>query len=193
MKHTLSLLLCACVFGCGSSDPIASTPSDASTTPDARSNILVSSADAGEYEFPCFNLPPPTHQPTFLGVYREVFCVAGCANLYCHSSRGASGGLNLEAPKTAYESLVGAKPGAQAATDVPGCSMSKLLRVEPGHPERSLLYLKVSQKSPPCGARMPLERDPLSPMQLTQLKTWIENGARDDRDDSQPAADAGRD
>lgn len=169
--HRLGLVLAlgaALLFACddGARDD---TPADAAVSGDAT--------DPGAYEFPCFDLPPPTGEATFLAVYREIFCASGCANLYCHSSRGASSGLSFETPDIAYDNLVGAPAGPAPSAGDPGCSESPLLRVEPGHPERSLLYLKVSQDPPPCGSTMPIDRAPLGADKLTQLRAWIESGA----------------
>jgi hypothetical protein len=160
---------------------------------DAGVNAPISSGDAGEYVFPCFNLPPPSGAPTFLAVYREVFCVAGCADSYCHGSRGESGGLSFETPAIAYAQLVGASAGPAPAAGPIGCASSELLRVVPGDAQRSLLYRKLSDAAPPCGARMPLDRRPLSASQLEQLRTWIERGAHADEhaDDHDASADAG--
>lgn len=52
--------------------------------------------------------------------------------------------------------------------------------VVPGKPNESLLYRKVTDEKPPCGARMPLSLMPLRAEQLTQIRAWIEKGAPDD-------------
>jgi hypothetical protein len=51
--------------------------------------------------------------------------------------------------------------------------------VVPGHPEQSLLALKVSQK-PPCGNRMPLGGAALSKENVRLIESWISAGANDD-------------
>ncbi|HEX2679152.1 MAG TPA: hypothetical protein VHM19_21025 [Polyangiales bacterium] len=137
--------------------------------------------EAGYYLFPCDSQRVPTHEPTFTAVFQEIICTAQCANAYCHGSHTASAELDMENLDTTYRELVGAMPSRMPNADgLSGCSKSNLLRVEPGHPERSLLYLKVSG-SPPCGQAMPLMGTPLTREQLTQLRTWIANGAKDDR------------
>ena len=60
-------------------------------------------------------------------------------------------------------------------------------------PDHSLLYLKVSQTMPPCGARMPanpttlltkgtseFSGTPLPDDQQQLIADWIANGAKDD-------------
>jgi hypothetical protein len=75
----------------------------------------------------------------------------------------------------AYAALVNA-PAAG-----PSCAPTGLDRVAPGHPETSLLYLKIT--SPPCGEMMPLQygmRVVLDPRQLAQIHDWIAAGAPND-------------
>ena len=52
--------------------------------------------------------------------------------------------------------------------------------VVPGKPDDSLLYRKLNDEKPSCGARMPLSLSALKPEELTQIRTWIEMGAKDD-------------
>jgi hypothetical protein len=49
--------------------------------------------------------------------------------------------------------------------------------VVPGDPARSLLYRKVSEDNPPVGSRMPLGGR-LTDEQITLIRLWIEQGAR---------------
>jgi hypothetical protein len=66
-------------------------------------------------------------------------------------------------------------------------------RVVPGDPSQSILYLKVSQTTAPCGARMPADQmslltkgtsefsgTPLPDDQQQLIADWIANGAKDD-------------
>jgi hypothetical protein len=56
-----------------------------------------------------------------------------------------------------------------------GCDGMTL--VVPGDPGQSLLYLKVSTDTPPCGKRMPAVGAPLDPAQVDLIRAWIEGGA----------------
>ena len=49
--------------------------------------------------------------------------------------------------------------------------------VVPCKPDESLLYLKLSQDTPPVGARMPLGRDPLPSGEVALIRRWISEGA----------------
>ena len=120
-------------------------------------------------------LPPPatepTYAPTFTAIDREILAPS-CALVFCHN-----GGLLVEfqSRETGYASLVGVPAEGQP------CAPTGLLRVDPGNPERSLLYLKVTE--PPCGDRMPLlygTSGQLDALQIEQIRLWIERGALDD-------------
>lgn len=52
-----------------------------------------------------------------------------------------------------------------------------LVRVSPGKPDESLLYLKVSMDSPPIGQRMPYGCGRLHDDQLEAIRRWIADGA----------------
>jgi hypothetical protein len=137
-------------------------------------------ASAANYAFPCLGEHEPTHEPTFEAVYLDVFCRAGCVQPYCHGTRGAWADLDLSTIPGAYAALVGARAGQKLPVDGrPTCHESPLLRVEPGAPDRSLLYLKVSG-APPCGSAMPPSDsgwEPIAAEQLEQIRRWILAGA----------------
>lgn len=107
--------------------------------------------------------------PSWTTVYNQVV-KQGCG---CHLTR-APGGLSLATRAGAYASLVGA---SAAGGD---CASSPLKRVVPGHPERSLLYLKLNASTVPCGEVMPAGgEDPLSDVQIELVRAWIAAGALD--------------
>jgi hypothetical protein len=110
----------------------------------------------------------PTYAPTYCAVYGEVLAQT-CALEFCHA--GQADYLQITGKDEAYTALVDAQ--AQGPT----CATFK--RVDPGHPESSLLYLKIT--SPPCGSKMPLVYAGLSgnldPRQIDQIGRWIEAGA----------------
>jgi hypothetical protein len=86
----------------------------------------------------------------------------------CHLTGQEQGELALHA-RAAYGELVGV-PSVQ----------SELKRVEPGVPERSYLYLKLTNRHREAGGYgepMPLAAWPLQDEQLELIRRWIAEGA----------------
>jgi hypothetical protein len=120
-----------------------------------------------------------TGEPTFTGVYNDVIVAGGCAgSAQCHS--GDVGHLTLKDKPSSYAALVNVQAmGTNLVPDSgPDCVDSGLLRVAPNKPDDSLLVKKL-ENTQPCGLPMPIG-SMLSPAQITQVRTWIENGAKDD-------------
>jgi hypothetical protein len=92
----------------------------------------------------------------------------------CHSDAPSFGGLAFfPGAAMAYASLV-AVPAGPAEANL--CRDSGLLRVQPGDPERSLLFLKLTQ--PPCGSKMPPAVYPqATEAQVSLVRQWIADGA----------------
>jgi hypothetical protein len=137
---------------CSSGSPPAADPPDAATDAPIE--------DPG---------PPRTYLPTYTAVWNEVLQPT-CALVFCHA--GTSDFMQLTTKDLAYPALVGAPASGTY------CLPTGLDRVDPGHPETSLLYLKITD--PPCGNKMPLQYGApvvLEPRQLTQIHDWIEAGA----------------
>jgi hypothetical protein len=138
------------------------------------------------YSFPCLGVRTVSGAPTFSAIYLEVMCTGGCVDAYCHGSRGTWADLDLSQLDGAYYELVDQPSGKLIPVDNrPTCAESPLLRVKPGAPEESLLYLKVSGRAP-CGTRMPppsSEYRPLLDAQVAQIRRWIELGAPSFRDE----------
>jgi hypothetical protein len=133
----------------------ACSPGGESTTPD----------DAGD-EAPIVG---DDGGPTYQAVYAEILS-PNCALPFCHG--GAGDYLQLGTADIGYRSLVG------AAAQGPMCAPTGLDRVDPGHPDRSLLFLKIT--NPPCGSRMPLAygySGMLTVAQIDQIGQWIACGA----------------
>lgn len=87
--------------------------------------------------------------------------------LGCHGGETGSGNLGL-APEFSYGNLVGA-----ASFSVP-----TMLRVAPGDPLASILFLKLNCDDPPGEfSRMPLGGNPLSLTQQALFFDWIRLGA----------------
>ncbi len=111
----------------------------------------------------------PTYAPTYEAVYDEVL-VPNCALPFCHAGSGDY--LQLLTADVGYASLV------LAPAQGPMCASTGLKRVDPGHPETSLLYLKIT--NPPCGVKMPqVLGATLDPRQIDQIRRWIACGALD--------------
>jgi hypothetical protein len=81
----------------------------------------------------------------------------------------------------AYAALVGVKA---AGTNLPpgsggmNCVDTGLTRVVASDPAMSL-FMKKLEPTPPCGNRMPPGGE-LTAAQITQVRTWIMNGAKKD-------------
>lgn len=145
------------VVGSGGSGGSASDASTGGVTDDAGLGWTAPPEDAG-----------PTYAPTFYAVYYEVLRPS-CGVLFCHL---APGYFAVSTPEIAYQTLV----DAPATSDT--CSSTGLMRVAPGYPDRSLLYLKIT--NPPCGKQMPLGFGvsvPLDPRKVEQIRQWILRGA----------------
>ncbi len=95
-----------------------------------------------------------------------------CAN--CHNDAPSFGGLALvPGAATAYANLVGVPAGSEATYQ---CRDSGLLRVKPGDPEHSLLYLKLTM--PSCGSKMPPAAfGQVTEEQVSLVRQWIADGA----------------
>jgi hypothetical protein len=116
-------------------------------------------------------IAPITHQTgeaiTYSHVYESILRPS-CA-VPCHTSGTKQPTTFLmDDPGTTYETLL----GLQGA----GPSESKLPFVTRNDPSQSFLYLKVSDKAPPSGARMPLS-GPLTDSAIAEIQTWIAQGA----------------
>jgi hypothetical protein len=110
-----------------------------------------------------------TYAPTYAAVYDEVLAQS-CALAFCHAGQGDY--LQITSKGQGYQALVNAPARG------PQCTLTGLKRVVPGHPETSLLYLKIT--NPPCGSKMPLsygDGGSLDPRQIDQIAQWIEAGA----------------
>lgn len=92
----------------------------------------------------------------------------------CHSDAPSFGGLAFfPGAETAYANLVGVPAGNEETYK---CKGSGLLRVQPGDPDKSLIYLKLT--NPPCGSKMPPGMfGTATPEQVDLVRRWIVEGA----------------
>jgi len=98
----------------------------------------------------------------------DVLPILNSYCVMCHLPGAEQGGLSLY--PDAWSRLVG-KPSVQ----------SSLLRVDPGSPESSYLYLKLigtGESVGGSGLQMPFQQAPLDPDQLETIRLWIAQGAK---------------
>jgi hypothetical protein len=129
---------------------------------------------------------PPPAANSFSEVYSQII-QPKCSSDYCHYN-GISfryGNLDMSSQAIAYWNLVG------QPCDGPACT-GMGLRVVPHSPEASIMYLKVSQTSPPCGVQMPanpyvltlkggsavFSGTPLTAEEQQLIYNWIQEGAQ---------------
>jgi hypothetical protein len=112
---------------------------------------------------------------TFAQIQATTFTTT-CITVGCHNAHDAplAGQLNLEAGE-AYAALVGATPANPAA------QTAGLKRVDPGKPDTSFLFVKLTLPQifdPDFGSRMPLGQElPLDAQQIEHIRAWILRGA----------------
>ena len=92
----------------------------------------------------------------------------------CHSDAPSMGGLALfPGAATAYANLVGVPAGAAEGN---ACRNAGVLRVQPGEPDKSLIYLKLTM--PICGSVMPPAAvGQTTTAQVELVRKWIAEGA----------------
>ena len=115
---------------------------------------------------PLSDLVPPEEDVRFSTLQTTIFNL-NCALSGCHTGTFPPQGLNLSAGQ-AYASLVGV-----TAQEKP-----ELLRVKPGDPDNSYIYLKVTGSPRINGEQMPRGRTALSAEQIDLIRRWIEQGAK---------------
>lgn len=116
------------------------------------------------------NDPPQTLPPaemkspavSFGGVIQPIFSKS-CALTDCHGGKQTP---NLS-PERSYGNLV-----RVASVEVPA-----LMRIEPGKPDSSYLYHKITGAPDIVGKRMPRGKPPLPQDQIDAIRHWIEQGA----------------
>jgi hypothetical protein len=120
--------------------------------------------------------------PTFTDVYTTVMVPHGCNQHHAPGKMNDSF-LDMSTQSAAYKNLVGVVASGPAATALPpGCGGSGLIRVVAGDSAKSLMYLKVSESTPPCGAQMPFGcpmggHTCLDATETATIASWINAGA----------------
>ncbi len=133
--------------------------------------------------FGCSSPPPAAN--SFTEVYTQIIQPT-CSSDYCHyNGIGLRlGALDMSSQVIAYWSLVGQPCGG------PSCA-GMGVRVVPYSPETSIMYQKVSETAPSCGAQMPanpyeltlkgsamFSGTPLTAAQQLLIYNWIKEGAQ---------------
>ena len=102
--------------------------------------------------------------PSFSSTVQEIFERKGCTNGACHGA-SAQAGLTL-VPGSSYANLVGVRGTQQP-----------IVRVIPGDASGSYLVIKLEGRQS-VGSRMPQTGTPLDTIDLTNIRNWIAQGAR---------------
>ena len=108
---------------------------------------------------------------SFATVYKDVLEPQGCTAGYCHA--GESGGLLMNNMETAYKNLIKIKNATPSPCEA-------LLRVVPGSPEDSMLWIRVRQQSDDCvpeEKKMPIGSNGLDAADAQLIYDWIATGA----------------
>ncbi|HJK91518.1 MAG TPA: hypothetical protein RMH85_07120 [Polyangiaceae bacterium LLY-WYZ-15_(1-7)] len=95
----------------------------------------------------------PAIEPTYANVLETVQVSCGAESSSCHGGSTGGGSLSFEAL------LAEGRPITEALVNVPSCEYDLLDRVEPGSPEESWLWIKLSQAHDEEG-RILFEPDP---------------------------------
>jgi len=177
------LIVCA-AGACGDDDD--STGNDAGKKnghPSSHDDAgMPDASDVGAADAMADAAGPEPGSPTFAGVFKDVITGGGCnAGPLCHG--GSAGMLQMDTAKVAYENLVGVKAMGTNLADTSGddCKDTGLVRVVPKDPDHSLVMQKIDPPGGkvPCGTIMP-PVGMITSEQIEQVRTWIENGAKDD-------------
>ncbi|MCC7535240.1 MAG: hypothetical protein IT379_03460 [Deltaproteobacteria bacterium] len=113
----------------------------------------------------------PDLGPPGPGSWRTIYAEIVQPRCSCHLTGGGEGGLEMRDAARAHAALV-----EMMALTIP---CNDRTRVVPGDAANSVLYQKISGENL-CGPRMPLSRDPLPQVEIDRIRTWIDEGARND-------------
>ncbi len=115
---------------------------------------------------------PVPETATFKLIQTEIF-EKSCAVSGCHAGPTPTGNLSLESG-VAYANLI------NVTADNPTAKGAGLVRVKPGDPSASFLYMKLAGLLlPDHGSRMPLGSAALDSNKLRFVREWIAAGAPD--------------
>lgn len=157
-----------CLLVCVSTLTLAACSSDTSNTSTKSTTLVPDQPDAasdGGMADACITT-------LWTQVYTTVIATR-CTP--CHTTPGGigitQGMLDMTSLQAAYTNLVNA-PAAGVACGGKG------IRVVPGQPRSSIMFLKVSLVDPaPCGSKMPFGLPPLAQPEADMIERWIAEGA----------------
>jgi len=130
--------------------------------------VFLFSALFGLFALSCEHAGPleVSSDATLSNIQASIFTTS-CAFSQCHGGDFPKQGLDLTAGK-AFGSLVGVQSQERPA----------LKRVEPGDPDNSYLYLKITGDPSIAGDRMPFGAPALSSDKIDLIRQWITEGAK---------------
>lgn len=167
-RAVIAVLGCIFALGCSSDGPAEIADAGHDVMLDTGALQDSGSAEAA-FTYTCSG-GPPTYAATYSAVYCEILSQS-CALVFCHSSDTDYLVINDE--MQGYGALV------NAPATGPLCAPTGLKRVDPGQPDSSLMYLKIT--NPPCGHKMPIlygdVSGSLDASAIEQVRQWIAAGA----------------
>ena len=89
-------------------------------------------------------------------------------------------GPGLASVKSLRDAPLPGRPGGTGRCTAGAFFSNEGARVVPGNASQSLLFQKISDQGPPCGAPMPLGAAPLLEPQIMLVEAWINGRALDD-------------
>jgi mono/diheme cytochrome c family protein len=114
------------------------------------------------------NVPGQKVEPKLSAIQKEIFDES-CNAPSCHGS-GKKGGLSLIAGNS-FAQLVGVRSTADRK------NVPSFLRVKPGSPDSSILFIKIIAPDTNQGEVMPKASDKLPQNSIDAIRQWILSGA----------------
>jgi hypothetical protein len=153
------------VAGTGGSD---SAVAESGVAGDSGALGDTSASDGAEGDAAAGDAGPPA-------TFTQVYTIISNRCSPCHTMAGGMGvvmgHLDMTSQAAAFMNLVNVPAAGVACT-------GKGMRVTPGMPDSSVMYLKISLDDPaPCGMKMPLGRTPLPQAEADTIESWINGGA----------------
>ncbi|WP_146648851.1 hypothetical protein [Labilithrix luteola] len=130
--------------------------------------------------------PPPnaaddTQEPPRFGGTTGFPTDASSTDQAGYALGGCAGGPEMacHGPGMAMSGLVLADTRPTNLVNVPSVERPDLMRVRPGDPARSYLYMKITRASGIDGVPMPKDSPPLDEASIAAIAAWIDAGAPD--------------